>query len=424
MYKVQNVKASHLQGNLTQREYLKWINALLNTSYKKLDDLSTGSAYCRIINQVFPACVDAKKIKRDEACRSNSSFCTRNFQLLNEVFKKLGVKILIKGGPCQGDVTTLEVSKLVKPTLCVPANYKFIQWFKLFCDANSKEIKDLRTMGPVVEKRESLPKTLKSKVRGISQCGGRIKMPKALKHSITVSNTDHKIENIEVLGDECLITQDTKTSSLSRECLESNGGKEDTVSKDIVMSESVNINDIMKHMENMEESLPQEGNKETTPTSKQINFQPACPEKDKCLKTQETASEDTVSTVKKSLSLDTDTVRDEMQFMKADNEKPLAEAKEKDKQKTKMLDDLRELEKTGQAIKVTSEETEVKSNEKIDAIKQHMLSVREKIRNGEKPASTLRSSKSMMSMQTVSEKEKLKIILRELRASRKSRNMQ
>jgi len=171
MYKVQNVTASHLQKNLTQRDYLKWINALLNTSYKKMDDLSTGSAYCRIINQVFPGCIDAKKIKKDEDCKGNISCSTKNFQLLSESFRRLGVKILIKGGPCQGDVTSLEISKLVKPTLCVPVNYKFIQWFKMFCDANSKEIKELRIKEPATEKRESLSKTMKNKVPGTPKCG-------------------------------------------------------------------------------------------------------------------------------------------------------------------------------------------------------------------------------------------------------------
>jgi len=254
---------------------------------------------------------------------------------------------------------------------------------------------------------------------------------KALKQSVTVSNTDHKIEHIEIIDNASLTTEeDVKMSSFCMECLDSDRGNKYGIPIKMVMSESDNLNGKVKQMqdETKKKSQTKERKKivEEYPTSKEIHDQSASSMGERYIKIQQSVSEDALSTVKKSISLNADTIRDESQFMEIGNDNSdlllIEEANGEDRQDANHANTLGGLDKTGNAIKGTSEETDEKTNDKMEAIKKHMLNVRERIKKGEKPANyTLRSSKSM-NIQTISEKEKLKIILRELRASRKSRN--
>lgn len=44
-----------------RRELLQWVNTLLQTDYKKVEDLRTGAAYCQILDALAPGKVNLKR---------------------------------------------------------------------------------------------------------------------------------------------------------------------------------------------------------------------------------------------------------------------------------------------------------------------------------------------------------------------------
>ena len=40
--------------NLSRHDMIQWINGSLSTSYKKIEELASGAAYCQFIDMLFP----------------------------------------------------------------------------------------------------------------------------------------------------------------------------------------------------------------------------------------------------------------------------------------------------------------------------------------------------------------------------------
>ncbi|KAK3771061.1 hypothetical protein RRG08_002108 [Elysia crispata] len=98
---------------------LKWINDALQARYVKIEELSSGAAYCQLLDLLFPSSVVLKKVKFNTHLEHEF---IHNFKQLQAAFDKLGVDKIVP------------VEKLVKGKF--QDNFEFVQWFKRFFDAN------------------------------------------------------------------------------------------------------------------------------------------------------------------------------------------------------------------------------------------------------------------------------------------------
>jgi len=100
---------------------LAWVNGCLEASFGKIEELSTGAAYCQFMDMLFPGSVNLKKVKFNTKLEHEF---IQNFKVLQAGFKRMEVEKVIP------------VDKLVKGRF--QDNFEFVQWFKKFFDANYK----------------------------------------------------------------------------------------------------------------------------------------------------------------------------------------------------------------------------------------------------------------------------------------------
>ena len=138
---VKNTFATNLKNNLSQKQYINWINSILNTEYAQIKELSTGVAYCQLLVKIWKNSLDLSKVKTFTSypAKLDIKYCIRNFNILKRAFNNLGIKVLLKGGPSQQDMISIEVEKLTSYGSASISNYKFIQWFKPFYELNMQE---------------------------------------------------------------------------------------------------------------------------------------------------------------------------------------------------------------------------------------------------------------------------------------------
>lgn len=107
--------------NLSRHDMLQWVNDSLQSSFAKIEDLSTGAAYCQFMDMLFPDAnvINLKSVKLNTKLEHES---VNNWKLVQKAFKKQGVDKIIP------------VDKLVKAKF--QDNFEFVQWFKKFFDAN------------------------------------------------------------------------------------------------------------------------------------------------------------------------------------------------------------------------------------------------------------------------------------------------
>lgn len=116
--------------NLSRHDMLTWVNDSLQLTYSKIEQLSSGAAYCQFMDMLFPGCILLKKVKFQ--AKLEHEFI-HNFKVLQASFKRMNVDKIIP------------VERLVKGKF--QDNFEFLQWFKRFFDANydGKEYDPLQT---------------------------------------------------------------------------------------------------------------------------------------------------------------------------------------------------------------------------------------------------------------------------------------
>ncbi|XP_064409721.1 microtubule-associated protein RP/EB family member 2 isoform X2 [Latimeria chalumnae] len=107
------------QETMSRHDIIAWVNDILCLNYTKVEQLSSGAAYCQFMDMLFPGCISLKKVKFQAKLEHEY---IHNFKLLQASFKRMNVDKLIP------------VEKLVKGRF--QDNLDFIQWFKKFFDAN------------------------------------------------------------------------------------------------------------------------------------------------------------------------------------------------------------------------------------------------------------------------------------------------
>ncbi|XP_056101590.1 microtubule-associated protein RP/EB family member 3a isoform X1 [Rhinichthys klamathensis goyatoka] len=105
--------------NLSRHDMLAWVNDSIQLTYTKIEQLSSGAAYCQFMDMLFPGCILLKKVKFQ--AKLEHEFI-HNFKVLQAAFKRMNVDKIIP------------VERLVKGKF--QDNFEFVQWFKKFFDAN------------------------------------------------------------------------------------------------------------------------------------------------------------------------------------------------------------------------------------------------------------------------------------------------
>ncbi|KAG2461827.1 DNM3B methyltransferase, partial [Polypterus senegalus] len=100
-------------------ELLVWFNETLNTEFTMIQQLSSGAAFCQLMDYIYPGSLSLKKVNF-QALEENDFI--NNFNLLNESFVKMGV------------TRSIPVEELLRGKF--NENFKFAKWFKKFFDAN------------------------------------------------------------------------------------------------------------------------------------------------------------------------------------------------------------------------------------------------------------------------------------------------
>ncbi|KAI3386019.1 hypothetical protein SNEBB_005875 [Seison nebaliae] len=116
---------SSSNNNLSRNEMMNWVNSELMSNFMKIEEMGAGTAYCQLIDILFPGIVPMKRVKWNP--RSEHEYL-HNFKVLQQAFKDVSIDKMIP------------IEKLVK--LKFQDNFEFAQWFKKFFDANYQDTND------------------------------------------------------------------------------------------------------------------------------------------------------------------------------------------------------------------------------------------------------------------------------------------
>ncbi|VDO22581.1 unnamed protein product [Haemonchus placei] len=117
---VTNVYVSAVtQDNISRHELLAWVNNLLKANFSKIEEMSTGAAYCQLTHLLFRDSISLRKVKWNSR---NEMDHINNWKILGTAWKALGV-----------DKPVL-VERLTKAKF--QDNFEFLQWFFKFFNAN------------------------------------------------------------------------------------------------------------------------------------------------------------------------------------------------------------------------------------------------------------------------------------------------
>merc|ERR1712032_1353266 len=87
--------------------------------YTKIEQVSSGAAYCQMMDAIKPGCVPLSKVKFDSI---HSYDHVHNFKLLQKASAKNGIR------------RNIDIDKLTKGKYL--DNLEFLQWFKRYFDGN------------------------------------------------------------------------------------------------------------------------------------------------------------------------------------------------------------------------------------------------------------------------------------------------
>ncbi|XP_037955738.1 microtubule-associated protein RP/EB family member 2 [Teleopsis dalmanni] len=107
--------ASDGAKKMSQHELIAWINSVINGKYTEVVELSSGVAYCQIMDKLYPNCFGKRKINYD--AKSEHEYL-HNFKLFQSAFFRLNFD------------KKVPMEKLAKGD--VQENLEFVRWFKAF----------------------------------------------------------------------------------------------------------------------------------------------------------------------------------------------------------------------------------------------------------------------------------------------------
>ncbi|KAL5274033.1 MAPRE2 family protein [Megaselia abdita] len=106
----------------SHRDYVKWANENSKCSHYKIEQLSSGVAYCQILNRISPSNLPESKIKVNPTKELDA---IHNLKLLQTALHKMKIE------------KEIPIDRIIKARY--KDNYEFAQWFKSFYDYLFKE---------------------------------------------------------------------------------------------------------------------------------------------------------------------------------------------------------------------------------------------------------------------------------------------
>jgi len=103
-------------SDVSRTELLQWVNFHLGTTYKKIEDCSSGVAFVSLLGMATE-----HPINRLKTMASTEQEFIHNFKLLQELLTKQGIQ------------KTIEIDKLVKGNFQL--NLELLQWTKRYCES-------------------------------------------------------------------------------------------------------------------------------------------------------------------------------------------------------------------------------------------------------------------------------------------------
>ncbi|KJH45413.1 hypothetical protein DICVIV_08537 [Dictyocaulus viviparus] len=117
---VTNVYVSAVtQDNISRHELLAWVNSTIKANFSKIEEMSTGAAYCQLTHLLFRDGINLRKVKWNSR---NEMDHINNWKVLGSAWRTLGVD------------KPLQVERLTKGKF--QDNFEFLQWFYKFFNAN------------------------------------------------------------------------------------------------------------------------------------------------------------------------------------------------------------------------------------------------------------------------------------------------
>jgi len=104
---------------VSKNDILNWVKTNFSPGISKIEDASTGSLYCQIINEIYPKKVKMNKVNFKAKLEHES---LANFKILQQGFMSCNIS------------KNIEVEKLVKGKY--QDNLEFLQWMKRYYDLN------------------------------------------------------------------------------------------------------------------------------------------------------------------------------------------------------------------------------------------------------------------------------------------------
>ncbi|KHN85221.1 Microtubule-associated protein RP/EB family member 1 [Toxocara canis] len=117
---VHNVFATSASAdNCSRHDLLAFVNDCLQANFTRIEEMSTGAAYCQLTDFLFRGSIQLRKVKWNS---KNELDWIANWRLLQTAWKELEVE------------KAVPVERLLKGKF--QDNFEFLQWFKKFFDAN------------------------------------------------------------------------------------------------------------------------------------------------------------------------------------------------------------------------------------------------------------------------------------------------
>uniref|UniRef100_A0A1I7XRL7 Calponin-homology (CH) domain-containing protein n=1 Tax=Heterorhabditis bacteriophora TaxID=37862 RepID=A0A1I7XRL7_HETBA len=107
------------QDNISRHDLLAWVNCTLQSNLCKIEEMSTGAAYCQLTHLLFRDGINLKKVKWNSR---NEMDHINNWKILGTAWKAIGID------------KPLQVERLTKGKF--QDNFEFLQWFYKFFKAN------------------------------------------------------------------------------------------------------------------------------------------------------------------------------------------------------------------------------------------------------------------------------------------------
>ncbi|KAI6174801.1 EBF3-S protein [Aphelenchoides bicaudatus] len=120
-YNVNNVFVSAVTPeNISRQQLLAWVNDLLLSNLTKIEEMSTGAAYCMLTDRLFPGSIPLQRVKWNVKSDLDS---ISNWKVVQNAWHDLGI------------TKPVQVQTLLKGKF--QDNFEFLQWFRRFYDHNN-----------------------------------------------------------------------------------------------------------------------------------------------------------------------------------------------------------------------------------------------------------------------------------------------